>query len=383
MRPAGAPEPLRDTQTSPAHALPAQARSLRARLEDWTRRHWWRATPSAAAIALWPLAQVYRLLSAAQRLWWQAGPGHPARLPVPVVVVGNVVAGGAGKTPTVIALVQALQAQGWRPGIVSRGHGREGDTPRLVQADSPPRLVGDEPRLLWQRTGVPTAVGRKRAEAGRLLLSTHPDRDVLVCDDGLQHWRLARDAQVLVIDRRGIGNGFPLPAGPLRSPLPDPVPAHTVVLYNADTPSTALPGHLALRRLAGAQPLADWQRAPCPDPDALAALAARSQVQPIWAAAGIAEPGRFFDMLRAQGLVVQALALPDHHDFLQRPWPEGATVVLTEKDAVKLDPATRPRDQLWVVALDFQLPPALLAQLLPWLSTPRRATPASRDPSAP
>ena len=279
-------------------------------------------------------------------------------------------AGGAGKTPTVLALVQALQRAGWRPGILSRGHGRAAAAIRFVAPGAGAQAVGDEPLLLWRRTRVPTVVGRDRVAAGQCLLRQHPEVDVLVCDDGLQHLRLARDAQVLVFDRRGTGNGWALPAGPLRAPMPKPR-ADTLVLYNAEQPSTPLPGHLALRRLAGAQRLADWLVAPAPSPQALAELALASREKPVWAAAGIAEPARFFDMLTAAGVQLTPLPLPDHHPFDTCPWPDGATVLLTEKDAVKLDPRARPRDQLWVVALDFQLPPALLEQLLSALASRR------------
>jgi tetraacyldisaccharide 4'-kinase len=185
------------------------------------------------------------------------------------------------------------------------------------------------------------------------LCAAHAEVDVLVADDGLQHLALARDVQVIVFDERGIGNGWQLPAGPLRQPMPRHVPVNSHVLYNAVHPSTAWPGALATRRLAGAVLLQDWWRGAPATIQALHALRGRS----VLAAAGMAAPERFFAMLRDAGLQPNALPLPDHHAFEQLPWPpDTPEVLVTEKDAVKLprDPAGATR--IWVVALDFQLP---------------------------
>ena len=216
------------------------------------------------------------------------------------------------------------------------------------------------------RTGAPVQVGRDRPAAGRELLRRHPAVDIVVSDDGLQHTRLARDAQLIVFDERGAGNGLLLPAGPLREPLAPTAPPLSVVVYNAAAASTAWPGTLAHRGLAGATPLAAWWAGEAASLATLAALAGR----PLLAVAGLARPGRFFAMLRAHGLRIDELALPDHFPFHSMPWPAGTPdVVVTEKDAVKLPPGTPlGATRVWVATLDFALAPAgetALCRLLP------------------
>ena len=321
-------------------------------------RGWWQPLTLWRRLLLLPLSWLYGALAALHRAL-----ARPAeRLPVPVIVIGNLIAGGAGKTPTVLATVELLRRAGWMPGIVSRGYGRQGDEPVLVRADSTPQAVGDEPLLLQRRSGAPVAVARDRVAAAQALLQAHAEVDVIVSDDGLQHRRLPRDAQVVVFDERGAGNGHLLPAGPLREPLPASPPPRTLVLYNAERPSTAWPGFRAARRLAGALSLADWWAGRPPSPGVLASLRGR----PLLAAAGMAAPQRFFTMLDAAGLQVIPCPLPDHHDYAELPWPpRTADVVVTEKDAVKLRPeriggATR----VWVVTLDFAPEPAYAEALL-------------------
>jgi tetraacyldisaccharide 4'-kinase len=327
--------------------------SAAARVEAALARAWWRDAPGAAARALWPLALLYRMVWALRRLAYAAGWLKTERAPRPLIVVGNLVAGGAGKTPTVIALVQALHQAGMRPGIISRGHGRRGHEAAAVHADSPAAAVGDEPLLLHLRTRAPVWVARRRLDAARGLCAAHPEVDVLVADDGLQHWALARDVQVIVFDDRGIGNGRLLPAGPLRQPMPLHVPVNSHVLYNAARPSTGWPGAMAARRLGGAVLLQDWWRGVPATVQALHALRGR----PMLAAAGMAAPERFFAMLRDAGLQPTALPLPDHHGFERLPWPpDTPEVLVTEKDAVKLPPGTTGTTRVWVVTLDFQLP---------------------------
>lgn len=307
-----------------------------------------------------PLAGLYRLLAGAAALPWRLGLRRPWRAPCPVVVVGNLIVGGAGKTPTVIALVQALRRAGHRPGVVSRGHGRRSHGGLLVTAASSAAEVGDEPWLIARATGAPVAVDTRRPQAALALLRAHPDLTVLVADDGLQHHALALDLALWVFDERGAGNGALLPAGPLRQPLPGRVPADARVLYNAAAPSTALPGALAQRQLAGAVPLAAWHAGQAMDAAALTALQGRT----LLAIAGIASPERFFGMLRDRGLQIHTMALPDHADLREPPWPAGTPDVLcTEKDAAKLDPARCGATRVWVVGLDFQLPPDLIADI--------------------
>lgn len=322
-------------------------------------------TRGVTAWLLWPLSWLYRSLVALRHAGYRLGLLPTHRLPVPVLVVGNLIVGGAGKTPTTMALVQMLRTMGHRPGIVSRGYGRSSDEPRLVTRDTPADAAGDEPLLMHLRTGAPVAVGADRVAAGRLLLGAHPELTVLVSDDGLQHLRLARDAQVIVFDERGGGNGWLLPAGPLREPVPAEVPPRSLVVYNTARPSTSLPGHIATRRLRGLTPLADWWAGHAATGDAFAALQGRSVV----AAAGMARPHRYFEMLRAQGLQIDELPLPDHHPFTTLPWPAStADVVVTEKDAVKLRPERMGTTRVWVATLDFEIDAAIASQLLPWLT---------------
>ncbi|CAN5842061.1 tetraacyldisaccharide 4'-kinase [soil metagenome] len=302
------------------------------------------------ARSLLPMAALYGGVTALRRALYRLGWLRTSRLPVPVIVVGNLLAGGAGKTPTVIAVVALLRRHGFTPGIVSRGYGRSGDDVVDVTPQLPATQAGDEPLLLRLRTGAPVVVGRDRAAAARELLQRHAQVDIIVSDDGLQHLALARDAQVLVFDERGAGNGWLLPAGPLREAVPADVPPRSVVLYNAVSPSTRLAGAMAQRSLAGAVGLQEWWRGDAVSMDVLGALRGR----PLVAAAGLARPDRFFDMLRSAGLDFSALPLPDHHDFSTLPWPPATPdVIVTEKDAVKLDPAQLGETRVWVAALDF------------------------------
>ncbi len=321
------------------------------------------------ACLLWPLGLAYGLVWRLREAVWRAGWWRAQRLPVPVIVVGNLVAGGAGKTPTVRAVVALLQRLGWRPGIISRGYGRAGDGLIDVQPDTPASVGGDEPLLLRLRAGVPVFVGRDRVAAGRELLRRHPQVEVIVSDDGLQHRRLARDAQVIVFDERGAGNRWLLPAGPLREPLPRGVPPRSVVLYNAAALSTPLPGWLAQRALGGVVPLRDWWQGAPSLP--LHALAGRRCI----AAAGLARPQRFFEMLRAAGLEIDPMPLPDHHDYAALPWPHDIDVIVTEKDAVKLDPARAGNARIWVATLDFTTGADFDAALAALLPLPPRPTP--------
>jgi len=315
------------------------------------------------AQALRPLGALFGLITRLRAALYRLGWLRTASLPVPVIVVGNWIVGGAGKTPTTLALLQLLQGQGYRVGVISRGYGGSAEGCSLVSRASSAAEVGDEPLLIHLRSGVPVAVGRDRVAAAQTLLAAYPLTQLLISDDGLQHWRLPRALSVLVFDERGLGNGRLLPAGPLRqdrrlSGEPQ------LVLYNAPTASTPLPGHLAQRRLAGAVSLADWWAGRPAQADALQALRGR----PLLAAAGLARPERFFTMLREQGLTILPMPLPDHHDYAELPWPaDTATLLITEKDAVKLRPERMGRVQVWVVALDFLPEPsfgrALLAQL--------------------
>ena len=332
------------SHVSPSLPRPTLAERTSARLQA----EWLTGGPLSAALL--PLSWLYGGLLALRRLAYVTGLKAVEPLPVPVVVVGNWIVGGAGKTPTTLALLEHLRARGLRAGVVSRGYGREGDQVRLVTRVSTAREVGDEPLLIHLRGRVPVAVGRDRVAAARALLAAEPGLQVLVSDDGLQHWRLTRQLSVLVFDERGLGNGRLLPAGPLRQP-PEPPQGDQLVVYNAPAPSTDLPGFVAERRLAGAVTLADWWAGHPAQMDTLLALRDRPG---LLAVAGVARPQRFFDMLAGLGLQVDTLSLPDHDDFAALPWAADVPgILLTEKDAVKLPPGRVGSLPVWVVALDF------------------------------
>ena len=328
---------------------------------------WQRRQPDALARALQPLSWLYGAIAAGQRALYASGLRSSQRAPRPLIVVGNLLVGGAGKTPTVIALVALLRQLGHRPGVVSRGYGRAERSTRLVDASSSANQVGDEPLLIHLRAQAPVAVAAHRIDAARLVCHAHPELDVLVADDGLQHLALARDAQLIVFDERGVGNGLLLPAGPLREPLPRELPERTLVIYNASQPSTALPGFVVSRSLTGVVDLASWWQGQRAEPHRWQALHGRRVV----ACAGTAVPQRFFSMLQAQGLDFDPLTMPDHADYSRLPWPEGTPdVVLTEKDAVKIRPERVGRTQVWVAPLDFGLDDAVGQALKSWLPPP-------------
>lgn len=284
-----------------------------------------------------PLSALYGVLVYVRRQLYARGWMAAHRARAMVIVVGNVVAGGAGKTPTVIALVQHLMHRGYRVGVVSRGYGRAGTDTRGVERGCDPHDVGDEPLLVHHRTGAPVWVGRTRAQAVDALLSHHPQTQIVVCDDGLQHYALARDLELCVFDDRGIGNGRLLPAGPLREPWPRHLvaacgqrPDRTLVLNTGSRPAIA--GYRTLRRL---EPYAVNARQERVD---LAGLQP-SGALPLLALAGIAQPQAFFRMLATNGLTVaRTLALPDHFDFdsIDCNIFKSYQVICTEKDAVKL-----------------------------------------------
>ncbi|RZT97965.1 tetraacyldisaccharide 4'-kinase [Rivibacter subsaxonicus] len=330
-------------------------------LEQRLTQAWQRRGP--LALLLWPLSLVYGALIALRRLGYRHGwlrSEHPG---VPVVVVGNRIVGGAGKTPVVIALAEHLRQRGMRPGIISRGHGRaDVEDIRAVHADDPVDAVGDEPLLLALRTAAPVFVGRDRAATARALRAAHPEVDVILSDDGAQHLALARDIEILVFDARGAGNGWLLPAGPLREPLAVASTArHALVLYSGNEPSTPLAGSVSSRGLRGLVELGDWWAGRAATAQALAALAQRSRAAPeaVFAGAGIARPQAFFEMLAAAGVRAAGLPLADHERYAELPWPAAAReLVVTEKDAVKLRPdrlaLERPGLRVWVAPLDFE-----------------------------
>jgi tetraacyldisaccharide 4'-kinase len=279
---------------------------------------------------LWPLSQLFRGMVAIRRLLYRLGLFKSHALPVPVIVVGNTVVGGVGKTPVVMALVQHLQDQGWTVGVVSRGYGRRTQDCREVMDGDTASVVGDEPLLIRKRTNAPVFVANNRYMAGAYLLKTYPQTTVIVCDDGLQHLALHRNMEICVFDDRGAGNGFMLPAGLLREPWPRRSEVTSWVLHTGTQP--AFDGYRATRRLADTAVRANGSQISL-------RLLATDRTTPLLALAGIAQPEVFFDQLRAQGLHLSATqALPDHFNFdsFNLSIYEGYQLICTEKDAVKL-----------------------------------------------
>jgi tetraacyldisaccharide 4'-kinase len=326
-------------------------------LETTLTRAWLRR--GALACALWPLSLLFRALSALRAALFRFGLKQSTRLPVPVVVVGNTFIGGTGKTPLTIWLAGVLREAGYTPGVVSRGFGAADAAPRAVTALSTAAQVGDEPLLIARRSGCPVVVGRDRAAAGLALLAAYPEVDIIISDDGLQHYALRRDVEIVLFDGRGVGNGWMLPAGPLREPVSR---RRDFTIVNAPELTPALrqavggkPYRMALSGTM-AEPLARLGQG---QGVALASLAGKRIV----AAAGIGNPGRFFAMLRGAGLEVGELALPDHHDFLDQPFAqvEADIILITEKDAVKCGQIEHLKDdpRLWVVPVTAQLDGAL------------------------
>jgi tetraacyldisaccharide 4'-kinase len=329
-------------------------------LETTLTRAWLRR--GALACALWPLSLLFRVLSGLRAGLFRAGLMQSHRLPVPVLVVGNIFIGGTGKTPLTIWLAETLRAAGFRPGIISRGHGGAGGEPRAVGPDSLAGEVGDEPLLVRRRTGCPVMVGRDRPAAGRALLAAHPEVDIIISDDGLQHYALQRDIEIVLFDGRGAGNGWLLPAGPLREPV-SRKRDFTIVNAPELTPQLAasVGGTPFRMQLAGQFAERMMQRT---ERVALKGLAGKR----IAAAAGIGHPGRFFAMLREQGLDFTELPLPDHHDFLDQPFArvDADLILITEKDAVKCGQIENLRNdpRLWVVPVTAQLDAALAQQIV-------------------
>lgn len=340
--------------------------------QSWLTRSW--THRGLLAWLLWPLSQLFGALATLRRRLYRAGTLKAARVAVPVIVVGNVVLGGSGKTPVVIALVRHLQSRGLQVGVISRGYGRQARDCREVLVDSAIADVGDEPALIKRATGAAVFVAARRFEAARALLASHPATQVIVCDDGLQHLALHRDLEICVFDDRGIGNGFLLPAGPLREPWPKTV---DMVLHTGEQPAFA--GFTANRRLAQHASRQDGSQVP------LAQLTAPG-TKPLLAVAAIAKPKAFFSMLQAQGLTLaRTIARPDHDPFddWQRHDYSGYTVVCTEKDAVKLwkkdldvlaIPLLLTPDPAFLAAIDTQLAALLAKPPAPTLSSPHGHT---------
>ena len=312
-------------------------------IEVFLTRTW--LSRGLAAWLLWPISLVFGAIIAIRRCLFKVGVFEQTRLPVPVIVVGNIYVGGTGKTPLVIWLSRQLREQGFVPGVISRGYG--GDASRVVEinAQMSPDDIGDEPLLILQRAGVPLVVGRNRVSAARALLTAHPEVNVIISDDGLQHYALGRDIEILLFDERGIGNGWLLPAGPLREPVTrrfDFRVLNGLESVGKNSFSMQLVGQHAEQLINRAN---------------TKALKELPENLSIAAAAGIGNPERFFTMLKQLGVNVQEhIALPDHFDYSSNPFESLKVdiILITEKDAVKCGRRNGLADdpRLWVVPVE-------------------------------
>jgi len=311
---------------------------------------WWYG-PSTPPLHARAAAALFGLLVATRRALLRAGLTRRLSAPVPVIVVGNVTAGGTGKTPLIIALVQELRAAGWNPGVASRGHGRADESQGLwVEPATTPLQGGDEPVLIARRSGAPVRVDRDRVAAARALATA--GCDVVLCDDGLQHYRLRRDIEIEVLDgARRYGNGRLLPAGPLREPVERGLECDFRVVNGGDPGF----GEWAMQlRAAQALPMQGGRPRP------LASFGG----QRVHAVAGIGHPQRYFDMLKALGIGVVPHAFPDHHRYVAGDLSFGSElpVLMTEKDAVKCQPFANAWH--YSVPVEAELPAAFAVALL-------------------
>lgn len=308
---------------------------IRLTLEATLQRAWMQR--GALACLLWPVALAYSGLVRLRRQLFRWGVLKTQRVPAVVIVVGNVMAGGVGKTPSVISIVRHLQAQGRKVGVVSKGYGRQSKDCLEVQSETSVYACGDEPLLIHKATQAPVLVAQSRWVASTALLNRYPDTEIIVCDDGLQDYTLYRDIEVCVFDDRACGNGWLLPAGPLRDHWPRPrmvmcgANAENLLLIN--TGNTPVTGQFQAQRSLG-EGLKDIQ-----GQTVVWSKLQHWQGLPLKALAGIARPAVFFQMLRGNGVVLaQTQALPDHFaiapDTLAALQP--CQIICTEKDASKV-----------------------------------------------
>lgn len=330
----------------------------------WRRR-------GVGARLLFPLSLCFHALVALRRALYRRGGLKIQRLPVPVVIVGNLTVGGAGKTPLIVHLTEVLRARGLRPGIISRGYGSRSNGVLEVTANSDPASVGDEPVLLARRSRCPVFVGIDRVAAARSLLAAYPECGMILADDGLQHYRLARDIEIAVFDARGVMNGWFLPAGPLREPVARLAEVDAVVLNEpvnefGVSPAPTFGRPVFTMRLMGET----FYRLDDPH---IICRAEDLADQRLHAVAGIGAPQRFFDTLTALGLVFETHPFPDHHAYRREDFAfSGNAVLTTEKDAVKLA-ALALSLPVWVLPVTANVSPDLAAFILEKLNGPSPA----------
>ena len=312
----------------------------------WLQKKWY--CFSLWHVLLIPLSWLFWLLSGLRRLSYKAGLLRSCKLPVPLIVIGNISVGGTGKTPLVIWLAEKLKAAGYKPGIISRGYAGSANSVSPVYADSDPISLGDEPILLARRSACPVWVGRDRVATGLALLKAHPECNVFISDDGLQHYRLCRDVEVVVVDgQRGFGNGCLIPAGPLRERISRLKQVDAFVCNGGQ----AMRGAFAMRlENAAFHNLLEHAKT---------ALAKDFAGKPIHAVAGIGNPARFFQQLADLGLQCEQHAFPDHHPFQPADLQSMAaeTILMTEKDAVKC--AAFAQANWWYLPVSAEVEPGL------------------------
>lgn len=323
-------------------------------------QHWQQPKPWLTPL-LKPFSCVFGQIAAKRRRDFLAGHSPSEQLPVPVVVVGNIHAGGVGKTPIVATLVSDLQQRGVKVGIISRGYGRAEKGVHVLHANSTAAQAGDEPLLLYRQTGAPTAVGSRRAEAGRALLAAHPEIEIIVADDGLQHYALQRDVEIVVFLFADVGRSdldF-LPNGSLREPLSRLAEVDAVVVSGVPELEQSVHAPYAKHGFASRVETGKIYRLNAPQEKL---DIGRLKNHTVAAAAGIAKPERFFNALRGLGVdLAETVALPDHADITPQDLPSADFVFVTEKDAVKLSGSLN-RDALnhvWVLPICAIIEPDL------------------------
>jgi tetraacyldisaccharide 4'-kinase len=305
-------------------------------------KYWYRR--GAIAWLLWPASVVFGFVVLARRLLYRARVLPSAHPGIPVIVVGNLTVGGSGKTPLTLWIAEFLKKKGWSPAIVSRGYGASASAPRAATLADEAEAVGDEPIVLSRRSGCPVWVGADRLAVIEALRGQHAEVNVLVLDDGLQHYRLRRDLEIAVVDSRGLGNGFLLPAGPLRERPRRLRSVDAVVSHGSSVAGYAmkLEGE-TVHRMTDAR-----DRRPVQS----------FRGQKVHAVAGIGNPNRFFLHLTRLGVRVVPHPFPDHHRLTpgELDFRDEAPVMMTEKDAVKL--RRYGRANWWVLPVTAQLDPA-------------------------
>ncbi len=286
---------------------------------------------------LWPISLIFRFIVGIRRKAYQWGFLKSSKLPVPVLVVGNIFIGGTGKTPFVIWLVNVLKKAGFYPGVVSRGYGSKTKEPQEVFKHSLPENSGDEPLLIAINADCPVVIGKKRTAAAQFLLEKYPEVNLIISDDGLQHYAMQRDMEIMLFDGRGAGNGWMLPAGPLREPVSRDRDFTVVNSVNYPAPGNLIYSpDIFLMRLIGDEAVQLGNRTKSL-PLAQLSEASQKNAWRIAAVAGIGNPLRFFVMLKKFNLAITEYPLPDHFNYSTNPFKEidADIILITEKDAVK------------------------------------------------